>query len=79
MVRVARGLSQKNVASRAKISANYLSLIEASARNPSTDVVQQIAGALDVPVWVVVVLGSDEAQVPREVRVVALERMMRMV
>ncbi len=70
MSRAARGLSQKETAARAKINANYLSLLESGNRNPSTDTVQAIAGALGIPVWALVVLGSDD--VPPETRGIAL-------
>ena len=44
------GLSQQDVASRADVSANYLSLLENDHRQPSIEKLEKLADALHVPV-----------------------------
>lgn len=48
-VREARDLTQKQLAVLVGVDPSYLSLIEADRRAPALDVVERIAGALDVP------------------------------
>ena len=48
--REAAGLSQSALAPRAGISQGYLSLIEGGDKQPSEDVLESIASALNVPV-----------------------------
>jgi len=47
--RVAMGLSQRDLAERAKVSNAYLSQIERGLHEPSLSVLAAIAAALDVP------------------------------
>ena len=47
--RVATGLSQRDLAERAKVSNAYLSQIERGLHEPSLSVLAAIAAALDVP------------------------------
>jgi XRE family aerobic/anaerobic benzoate catabolism transcriptional regulator len=50
VLRAASGLKQKDLAKRAEIKANYLSLVEAGKRDPSLNVLRAIAKALNVPI-----------------------------
>jgi transcriptional regulator with XRE-family HTH domain len=59
VVRAVRGMTQKDVAALAKANQNYLSLIESGDRRPSANMVDALAKALGIPVWALVVLGSD--------------------
>lgn len=61
LARAARKMTQSEVAERAEITPNYLSLIESSGRTPRTDTVLRLSKALNVPIWAIVVLGSDDA------------------
>ncbi|MRI57718.1 XRE family transcriptional regulator [Methylobacterium sp. DB1607] len=47
-LRSARGLSQESLAIDAGVAAPYLSGIERGARNPTVDVLDRLAGVLDV-------------------------------
>jgi transcriptional regulator with XRE-family HTH domain len=49
-IRRARGLSQEELAHRAKIHQTYLSGVEGGKRNPSIVVLQRIAAALSVDI-----------------------------
>ena len=47
-LRVKRGLSQENLAVDAHISTTYLNAIERGLKNPTVDVLEHLAAALDV-------------------------------
>ena len=49
IMRIAAGIKQKDLALRAGIKANYLSLVEAGKREPSLNVLREIARVLNVP------------------------------
>jgi transcriptional regulator with XRE-family HTH domain len=59
VARAARGISQKDLASKAGLNGNYISLIESGHRVPSTDAIDALAKALNVPVYLLALLGSD--------------------
>jgi transcriptional regulator with XRE-family HTH domain len=59
VVRAARGLSQRTLAERTGLSANYISLLESGNRAPSMDALKLIAKATGVPVYLLVLLGSE--------------------
>lgn len=62
MARAARGLSQQELARLAKVKPSYLSMLERGERkNPSSTLIEQIARALNLPVPLLVLLGSDAA------------------
>src|SRR2546427_11119284 len=50
VLRTASGLRQKDLAQRAGVKANYLSLVEAGKRDPSLKVLRAIARELNVPI-----------------------------
>jgi transcriptional regulator with XRE-family HTH domain len=49
-LRVKRGLSQENLAVDARISTVYLNAIERGVKNPTVDVLERLAIALDVKI-----------------------------
>lgn len=61
-VRAAKGLSQKDVATLASLDPSYVSLIETGRRNPTLNMVETLARALGVPLYLFIVLGSDEQE-----------------
>ena len=50
VLRTASSLKQKDLARRAGIKSNYLSLVEAGKREPSLSVLRAVAKALGIPV-----------------------------
>jgi transcriptional regulator with XRE-family HTH domain len=59
LIRTARGLSQKGLATKLKVSANYLSLIEGNKRDPSLAFLKRLAAELKVPVAMFFVFQTD--------------------
>jgi transcriptional regulator with XRE-family HTH domain len=60
MARAARGVSQQELAVQIDVKPSYISMLERGERkNPSTDVISRIARALNLPVPLLVLLGSD--------------------
>ncbi len=59
VVRSARGMPQKDLAKRAGLNPSYLSLVEGDARKPSSDALESLAKALDVPLYLLTLLASD--------------------
>ncbi len=60
LARVARGMSQKDLAADAGVTNTYLSLIEKEHRTPSLDKLEAIARALDVPFPVLTFVAAEE-------------------
>lgn len=58
-LRAARGLSQKQLASAAQLDSSFMSLLERGARAPSMGTLEAIAGALAVPVYLLILFSSD--------------------
>ncbi len=62
-LRKAAGLTQEGMAEFTEIGASYIARIETGTRRPSLDVLSEIAHALDVPLWKLIVdqrLSTDE-------------------
>lgn len=59
-VRAARGLSQKELANAASLDPSYVSLIEAGRRKPTLKMAEELARVLDIPVYLFMLLGSEE-------------------
>ena len=59
IIREAKGKSLGELASQAEVSIPYLSLVEADKRNPSLDVIQRIAVALEIPPDVFLLIGTS--------------------
>jgi transcriptional regulator with XRE-family HTH domain len=62
LCRIQRGLSQSQLADIAGISVSYLSLLERGKRDPAFSRIEEIAGALDVPVSILVFLAASEEE-----------------
>jgi transcriptional regulator with XRE-family HTH domain len=66
-----KGLKLADLSKRANLSESYISLLERGERDPSLSSIEAIARALEVPVSLLVFLGSDAAEtssLPAEVR-----------
>src|SRR5689334_12570609 len=59
-VRARKGLSQKDVAKLTSLDQSYISLIESGRRKPTLAIAEELARALDIPVYLFMLLGSDE-------------------
>ncbi len=59
-VRIARRLSQRDLAQRAACSANYLSMIETGKKDPSLPLLERIAEVLGVPMSYLFAMGIEE-------------------
>ncbi len=60
IVRSARGISQKALAERAKLDPSYVSQIETGAKVPSIATVENMAEVLGIPVYLLMLLGSNQ-------------------
>lgn len=49
--RMGRNLSQETVAQRAKVSRNFIGMLERGERNPTISKLEDIAGALGLEAW----------------------------
>ena len=61
LARAAKQISQKNLALQARLDPSYISMIEANRRSPSTPVLESIAGALQIPLYLLILLSSESA------------------
>lgn len=59
LIRTARNLTQREIAKKLKVSANYLSLIESDKRDPSLAFLNRLAGALEVPIAMLFVFQGE--------------------
>lgn len=50
LIRTARGVTQRKLAKKLKVSSNYISLVEADKREPSLSFLKNLASALGVPI-----------------------------
>jgi transcriptional regulator with XRE-family HTH domain len=57
-IREAKGKSLGALANQAGVSIPYLSLVEADKRNPSLEVIQRIAVAMEIPADVFLLVGT---------------------
>jgi transcriptional regulator with XRE-family HTH domain len=71
LCRTNRGLSQQELAGKIGLSVSYISLIEKGKRDPAMSRVEEIAGALGVPVSLLTFLAADPGDlrgVPEDLR-----------
>jgi len=61
-VRNQRGLTIPKLAKKAGLSTSYVSLLENNARDPSLSALQKIAGALSVPLSVLIFVATPPAE-----------------
>ncbi|MCP4547137.1 MAG: helix-turn-helix transcriptional regulator [bacterium] len=59
LARAARGMSQRDLATATELDSSYISLIEAGKRVPSMVVLEKVAEALRIPLYLFVLLGSE--------------------
>ena len=65
-LREAQGLSQEELAERADICTTWMREIEHDCANVARDIVERIAKALDVPVWMLYALQAEPETVRDE-------------
>jgi len=58
--RATKGVSQKKLASLTSLDASYISRIESGDRIPTLEVVETIAKALHIPVYLLMLLASEQ-------------------
>ena len=59
-LRNARGLTQEEVATAASFDASYVSMVERGRRIPSGTALESLAKALDVPLYLLMLLASED-------------------
>jgi transcriptional regulator with XRE-family HTH domain len=59
-IRTLKGISQVDLSGSSKLSKSYLSKIESGAQIPSIESLEQIAKALDVPVYALAFFASEK-------------------
>jgi len=57
-----RGFTIPELALRSKLSASYISLLENNARDPSLSALQKIAGGLEIPLSVLIFVGTPPTE-----------------
>ena len=57
--RAARGLSQKQLAASAELDSSFISLLESGQRTPRTATLEAISKALEVPMYLIMLLASE--------------------
>ena len=58
-LRSAKQISQRELSSKVGVSHSYISHIENGTRDPSLNIVEKIAGALSIPVYVIFLAAND--------------------
>lgn len=59
LARTARKLSQKDLATLSEVDPSYISLLESNRRKPSMATLELFAEKLDIPLYLLFLLGSD--------------------
>lgn len=59
-IRAAKNLDQKELARLANLNASYISLIESNQRAPGPAALEALAKALQVPLYLLMLLASDK-------------------
>lgn len=63
IIRSTRNLSQKQLSEVTKLDPSYISLIEKDKRTPTMDTLKKIADALNIPLYLFVLLASDKSNI----------------
>lgn len=58
-----RGVSQKQLAEKVALAPSYISRMESGERKPTTETLETISKALNVPMYLMVLMSSDESEV----------------
>lgn len=69
MARSIANISQQELAERASLNRSYISLIESGDRNATTETLEKIAGAMEIPTHLFTLLAveeSDKAAIGKE-------------
>ena|SRR5215510_3561458 len=59
-VRAVRGMSQQDLALRMKVDEAFLSRLGKAGSSPSSRTLEKLANALEIPMYLLVLLASDE-------------------
>lgn len=59
-IRASKGISQKKLASLVNLDPSYISRIESGDRIPTIDVIELISSKLNVPVYLLTLLASEQ-------------------
>lgn len=70
LIRILRGLKQKELADKLGISPNYLSSVENAKREPSLSFVKLVSKELDVPVSFLFLDNIDEESMSEEQKII---------
>lgn len=60
IIRVAKGLTQKELAEQLDLDTSFISLLECGRRKPSMDTLEAIAECLDVPIYLISLIASEK-------------------
>lgn len=60
VARSAKGMSQKDLASKTALDPNYLCMLEKNKRAPSVGTLEAIAKSLDIPIHLLLLLASEK-------------------
>jgi len=66
VIRATRNISQKKLSELTNLDFSYISRIESEDRIPSTETLKNIADALSVPVYLLVLLASDKSDLKKK-------------
>lgn len=61
MARAIANISQQELAKRASLNRSYISLIESGDRNATTETLEKIATAMDIPIHLFTLLAVEES------------------
>lgn len=70
LIRILKGLKQKDLADKLGISPNYLSSVENDKREPSFSFIKLVSKELDVPVSFLFLDNIDESSMSEEQKVI---------
>lgn len=70
LIRILKGLKQKELADKLGISPNYLSAVENDKREPSLSFIKLVSKKLDVPVSFLFLDNIDESSMSEEQKVI---------
>ncbi len=66
--RKSKGIKQKDLAKKAKVSPTYLSQIESNTKDPTLSTITAISKSLEIPLSVLLFISIKETDVPKEKR-----------
>ena len=63
-----KGIKQKDLAAKAKISQTYLSQIESNSKDPTLSTIKIISDSLEIPLSVLFFISLTDKEIPKEKR-----------